>query len=153
MNTQFRPSNFDHNYISSGNMCVCGIVCVCVWTCVCVCECVCVCVCICPVTQSYLTLWNPMDYSPPGSSVHGIFQQEYWSRLPFPSRGDLPHAGIEPASPGLLHWQEKSFPLSHLGIPWTCVYTFTKTYALAFSYLHSALFWRTKKKVHPQYNV
>ena len=48
MNTKFRPSNFDHNYISSGNMCVCGIVCVCVD--------VCVCVCICPVTQSYLTL-------------------------------------------------------------------------------------------------
>ena len=27
------------------------------------------------VTQSYLTLCNPMDYSPPGSSVHGILQE------------------------------------------------------------------------------
>ena len=26
------------------------------------------------VTQLYLTLCNPMDCSPPGSSVHGIFQ-------------------------------------------------------------------------------
>ena len=26
------------------------------------------------VTQSYLTLSNPMDCSPPGSSIHGIFQ-------------------------------------------------------------------------------
>ena len=26
------------------------------------------------VTQSCLTLWDPMDCSPPGSSVHGIFQ-------------------------------------------------------------------------------
>ena len=26
------------------------------------------------VAQSYLTLCNPMDYSPPGSSVHGILQ-------------------------------------------------------------------------------
>ena len=26
-------------------------------------------------------------------------RQEYWSRLPFPSRGDLPDPGIEPASP------------------------------------------------------
>ena len=26
-----------------------------------------------------------MDYSPPGSSVHGILQEEYWSGLPFPS--------------------------------------------------------------------
>ena len=34
------------------------------------------------VAQSCLTLWDPMDCSPPGSSVHGIFQQEYWSRVP-----------------------------------------------------------------------
>jgi len=26
------------------------------------------------VAQSYLTLSDPMDYSPPGSSIHGIFQ-------------------------------------------------------------------------------
>ena len=25
-------------------------------------------------TQSCLTLWDPLDYSPPGSTVHGIFQ-------------------------------------------------------------------------------
>ena len=29
------------------------------------------CVCLCP--QSCLTLCSPMDCSPPGSSVHGIF--------------------------------------------------------------------------------
>ena len=40
--------------------------------------------------QSYLTLCNPMDYSPPGSSVMGFSRQEYWSGLPFPSPGDLP---------------------------------------------------------------
>ena len=27
------------------------------------------------VTQSHLTICNPMDYNPPGSSVHGIFQE------------------------------------------------------------------------------
>ena len=37
-----------------------------------------------------------MDSSPPGSSVRGISQQEYWSELPFPSLGDLPDPGIEP---------------------------------------------------------
>ena len=31
-----------------------------------------------------------MDCSPPGSSIHGILQQEYWSGLSFPSPGDLP---------------------------------------------------------------
>ena len=35
-----------------------------------------------------------MDYSLPGFSVHGTFQ-EYWSGLPFPSPGDLPDPGIE----------------------------------------------------------
>ena len=30
----------------------------------------------------------------PGSSVHGISQQEYWSGLPFPSSGDLPDPGV-----------------------------------------------------------
>ena len=46
--------------------------------------------------QLCLTLCDPINCSPPGSSVHGILQQEYWSGLPFPSPGDLPHLGIEP---------------------------------------------------------
>ena len=41
---------------------------------------------------------NPMDCSPPGSSVRGIFRQEYCSGLPFPTPGDLPNPGIEPMS-------------------------------------------------------
>ena len=41
-------------------------------------------------------------------------RQEYPSGLPFPSSGDLPHPGIEPASPAL---QAESLPLSHLGNP------------------------------------
>ena len=32
--------------------------------------------------QLYLTLCDPMDSSPPGSSIH---RQEYWSGFPFPS--------------------------------------------------------------------
>ena len=40
-----------------------------------------------------------MDYTLPGSSVHGILRQEYWSGLPFPFPGDLPTSGIEPESP------------------------------------------------------
>ena len=39
-----------------------------------------------------------MDYSPLGSSAHGISQKEYWSGLPFPSLEDLPDPGIEPTS-------------------------------------------------------
>ena len=29
-------------------------------------------------------------------------RQQYWSRLPFPSPGDLPDPGIEPRSPALV---------------------------------------------------
>ena len=51
--------------------------------------------------KSCPTLCDPMDCSPPGSSIHGIFKQEYWSRLPFPSPGNLPDPGIKPRSPAL----------------------------------------------------
>ena len=40
-----------------------------------------------------------MDCSPSSSSVHEIFKQEYWSRLPFPTPGELPDPGIEPEFP------------------------------------------------------
>ena len=42
---------------------------------------------------------DPMDCSPPGSLVHGISGQEYWSGMPFPLPGDLSYPGIEPTSP------------------------------------------------------
>ena len=48
------------------------------------------CVCVCELlscVQLFVTPWKPC--SPLGSSVHGILQQEYWSRLPFPSPRDL----------------------------------------------------------------
>ena len=48
--------------------------------------------------QSCLTLCDPVDYSPPGSSVPGFFRQEYWSGLPCPPPGDLPDPGIKPMS-------------------------------------------------------
>ena len=53
------------------------------------------------VTQSCLTLCDPMDSSPPGSGFMGFSRQEYWSGLSFPSPGDLPNPGIEPRSPAL----------------------------------------------------
>ena len=53
------------------------------------------------VTQLCPTLSDPMDCSLPGSSVHGVFQQDYWSGLPFLSPGDLPNPGIKPRSPAL----------------------------------------------------
>ena len=42
-----------------------------------------------------------MDCSSPGPLSMGFPRQEYWSRLPFPSPGDLPDSGTEPVSPAL----------------------------------------------------
>ena len=46
------------------------------------------CCVLCLVAQSCLTFYDPMDCSPPGSSVHGIFQARIleWIATPF-SRG------------------------------------------------------------------
>ena len=66
-------------------------------------------------TQSCQTLWDAMDYSLPGSSVHGIFRQEYWSGLPFPPPGDLLKSGIKFTSPARPALQADSLLLSHQG--------------------------------------
>ena len=55
----------------------------------------------------------------------GFPRQEHWSRLPFPSPGDLPNPQINPA-PYLLHWQVDSLPLSHQGNPIKTVQTIVK---------------------------
>ena len=65
-------------------------------------TCVCVCVCVCVlVAQSCLTLCDPVDYSPPGSSVHGILQARIMAWVAIPFSRDLPDPGIKPRSPAL----------------------------------------------------
>ena len=42
------------------------------------------------VAQSYLILCDPIDYSPPASSVHGILQKRIWAWVAMPfSRGSF----------------------------------------------------------------
>ena len=53
---------------------------------------------LCMCVHSVVSNFGPMDCSPPGSSAHGIFQKEYWSRLPFPSPKALPDPEMAPAS-------------------------------------------------------
>ena len=66
------------------------------------------------VTQSYPTLRDPVDCSPPGSSVHGILQASMLEWVAFPSPGDLPGPGIELGSPTL---QADSLPSEPPGKP------------------------------------
>ena len=54
--------------------------------------------CVSSVSQPRLTLHDPKDCSPPGSSVHRISQARTLEWLLFTSPGDLPDPGIEPMS-------------------------------------------------------
>ena len=75
-----------------------------------------VCVRACMLSSSDCpNLCDPKDCSPhptPAKSME-FSRQEYWSGLPFPSPGTLPHPGIRNLY--LLHWPADSLPLSHLG--------------------------------------
>ena len=52
---------------------------------------------MCLVTQSCPTLCDPMDCSPPDTSVHGNSPRKNTGMDP----GDLPNPGIEPRSPAV----------------------------------------------------
>ena len=66
--------------------------------------------------QSCLTLCDPMDCNPPGSSVHGILQILEWVAMPF-SRGSSQPQGSNPHLLCLLHWQVGFLPLASPGKP------------------------------------
>ena len=54
------------------------------WNCMTI-PCVCVCMCMCSVARLCPTLWGPMDYRLPGSSVHGILQTRILEWVDYPS--------------------------------------------------------------------
>ena len=51
--------------------------------------------------QLCLTLCDPMNCSPPGSSVHEISQARILQWVAFPSPGDLPDPGLKHGTPAL----------------------------------------------------
>ena len=84
-------------------------------------------VCACLVAQSCPILCDPLDCSPPGSSVHGIFQ----ARKEVGSHSLL--QGIFPTQRSnfcLLHYRWITYPLSYQGSPThTCIKTSTVWYS------------------------
>ena len=68
--------------------------------------------------QSCQTLCDPLDHSPPGSSVPGIFQARILSELPFPPPEDLPNPRIEPTSPVSPELEVNFSPTEPSGKPW-----------------------------------
>ena len=81
----------------------------------CMCVCIYTCAVLCWVTQSFPTLWDPMDCSPPGSSVHGD--------SPGKNTGVCCHIllqGIFPtqvSNPGFPHCRQILYQFSHKGSP------------------------------------
>ena len=65
--------------------------------------------------QLCLTLCNPRNCSPPGSSVHGILQARIleWVAMPSSRGSSLPRDPTRVSC--LLHWQEGSLPLTPPG--------------------------------------
>ena len=72
-----------------------------------VCMCVCVCVCVHAQSLSH-------DCSPPGSSVHGIFQTRIWEWVAISFCKGSFHPGIRLANLHLLNWWADSLPQHHL---------------------------------------
>ena len=79
------------------------------------------CVCVLSRVQLFATPWTVAHQAPLSMEFS---KQEYWSRLPFPTLGDLPNLGIKPESPALAG---DSLPLCHLGSPYKI---FTSCYKL-----------------------
>ena len=71
--------------------------------------------CCAKLPQSCTTLWNPMDCSPPDSSVHEDSPSKNTGvGCHFVLQGIFPTQGL---NQGLLHWQAGSLPLAPPGKP------------------------------------
>ena len=66
---------------------------------------------------SCLTLCDPMDCTPPDSSVHGILQARILEWVAMPSSKGSSWPRDQTCLLPLLHWQVDSLPLSHQGSP------------------------------------
>ena len=65
------------------------------------------------LVQSLSHVWLFVDHLAPLSMEFS--RQKYWSRLPFPSSGDLLDRGSNPHLLCLLHWQVDSLPWTRPG--------------------------------------
>ena len=73
---------------------------------------------LCLVAQLCLTLYDPMEYSPPGSSVYGDSLGKNAGVGCHALQGIFPTQGSNPSLLGFLHWQADFFlPLAPPGKP------------------------------------
>ena len=74
--------------------------------------------CVCKSLSHVLLFATPWAVACQRPLSMGFSRQEYWSRLLFPSPGDLPDPGIEPMSPVL---QAYSLPFELQGSPFLLI--------------------------------
>ena len=70
----------------------------------------CVCVCVCARERACSVVSDPIDCSPPGSSVHWIILARILDGLPFPSPEDLQIFLTQGLNLQFLHLQVDSLP-------------------------------------------
>ena len=116
------------------------------------------CMCMCSVAQWCPTLCDPMDCSPPGSSVHGVFLARIFEWVAISFSGDLSDPGIKPTSPAWADrcltpelymrgnmgpWSVQNGPLHHSGgLEFTLVVTEKHATILTERVLWSELYFR-----------
>ena len=115
-NSQEQSESWQNHFTSRFHFhfsCIWHKISLCVSVCLCISVWVWVCVCVCEhelghiQLQSYPTLCNPMDSSPPGSSVHGILQARIleWVAMPC-SRGSSGPRDLNLCFHQLLHYRQ-----------------------------------------------
>ena len=82
--------------------------------------------------QLFVTLWTIARQAPLSM---GFSRQEYWSRSPFPSPGNLPNPWIKPVSPGSPTWAGEIFITDSTVQPLKSLYSF-------------ADFWKIVRIIH-----
>ena len=101
--------------------------------------------------QPWLTLWDPVDYSPPGSSVHEILQARILEWVTMPSSRESSWLRDWSSLLRLLHWKA-SLCIYYMYIQGTCIciiYTHLlnvhifvwSTYIQTHTYIMQCLIW------------
>ena len=92
------------------------------------------------VAQSCPTLRDPMDCSPPGSSVHGILQARILKWVPISFSRGLPDPEIESRSPALQAESLPSEPPGKLVLPRTSIFSLLQSNSITQGFSAFCLF-------------
>ena len=94
-----------------------------------------------------------MDCSPPGSSVHGVLQARIleWVAISlFLLQGIIPTQRL---NPGLLHFRQILYCLSHKAINWTTSYIIISKRKISSAYWTGCIFQRKYERPIPYWQV